>query len=118
MTEVASYGKPVIGGPFSLVSSNGKSYTDRSFRGKYMLVYFGFTNCPEICPAEMSKMTEVMNLMDETVHGKLIQPIFITVDPQRDTTEVLERYKQRMHVLTCLNHIRFSSSIACINWTD
>ena len=88
----------MVGGPFELVSSEGKKVSDRDFRNSYMLLYFGFTNCPDICPMEMEKMTEVMRELEKKKETKgLVQPIFITVDPKRDTPDVLHKYKQQFH---------------------
>lgn len=56
-----SYGRPHIGGPFSLETPDGKTFTHEDLRGKWSMVYFGFTNCPDICPAELDKMTLVLD---------------------------------------------------------
>ena len=80
-----------IGGPFELVDHNGKAVTDKDYAGKYKLIFFGFTYCPAICPAELQKITSVMNALDENT-AKAIQPLFITIDPERDTPEVMKDY--------------------------
>ncbi len=83
-------GKALIGGPFSLVDINGKRVTDGDFRGKLMLVFFGYTHCPDVCPTEMQNMTEVMDKLG--ADASQVAPIFISVDPARDTPESLSAY--------------------------
>ncbi len=83
-------GKALIGGPFSLVDTNGKRVTDGDFRGKLMLVFFGYTHCPDVCPTEMQNMTEVMDKLG--ADASQVAPIFISVDPARDTPESLSAY--------------------------
>jgi protein SCO1 len=84
--------RAAIGGPFELVDQNGKTVTDADFRGRYMLIYFGYTYCPDICPTTLLRNTEAL----ESLGGKkdLIQPIMISVDPERDTPEHLKDYVQ------------------------
>ena len=81
---------PVIGGPFTLTDQHGNTVTDADFRGRYMLVYFGFTYCPDVCPTALATITEAMNRLDEAADR--IVPILITVDPERDTPEQLKMY--------------------------
>ncbi len=88
--RVQSEGRPLIGGPFSLVDTNGKRVTDRDFRGKLMLVFFGYSHCPDVCPTELQTMSEVMTKLGPEA-GK-VAPIFISVDPKRDTPDVLAAY--------------------------
>ncbi|HVZ05874.1 SCO family protein [Hyphomicrobium sp.] len=83
-------GKALVGGPFSLIDQTGKHVTDKDFRGKYMLVFFGYTNCPDICPAGLQVMSAALEKLGD--RGKDIVPIFITVDPERDTQEKLAAY--------------------------
>ena len=79
-----------IGGPFSLVDGDGKTVTDASFRGKWMLVYFGYTHCPDACPTALNDMTAAL---DQIGDGKKdVVPVFITVDPERDTPAVMKDY--------------------------
>lgn len=83
-------GGPSIGGPFTLVNDNGKTVTDRDFRGKYMLVYFGYTYCPDVCPTTLNSIAQAMGRLGAKANQ--VQPIFITVDPQRDTPAVMKQY--------------------------
>jgi protein SCO1/2 len=83
-------GKPLIGGPFSLVDQTGKRVTDEDYRGKYMLVFFGYTSCPDICPAGLQVMTAALKKLGH--RGDDIVPIFITVDPEQDTPQKLAAY--------------------------
>jgi protein SCO1/2 len=79
-----------IGGPFALQDGNGKSITDKDFRGKYMLVYFGYTFCPDVCPTTLSAVADAMDKLGPA--AARIQPLFITVDPARDTPSVVKQY--------------------------
>lgn len=87
---VASTGTALIGGPFTLVGRDGKPVTDQAFRGKYMLVFFGFTHCPDICPAELQVMSAALDELGAKAND--IIPIFITLDPERDTPPVVAAY--------------------------
>ncbi len=88
--KVRSEGTPLIGGSFSLVDTNGKRVTDRDFRGRLMLVFFGYSHCPDVCPTELQTMSEVMAKLGPEA-GK-VAPIFISVAAKRDTPEVLADY--------------------------
>ena len=81
---------PGIGGPFVLADSDGQPRSDRSFRGRYMLIFFGYTGCTDICPQTLTEMSEALGRLDPD--AVRIQPIFITVDPARDTPDRLRRY--------------------------
>jgi protein SCO1 len=80
----------LVGGPFTLENGSGQQVTDRNFRGKYMLVYFGYTFCPDVCPTTLSEVADAM----DNLGGKAdrLQPIFISVDPKRDTPDVVKQY--------------------------
>ncbi len=81
-----------VGGPFSLTAPNGTIVTDKSFRGKWMLVFFGYTFCPDTCPTTLSQIAVALDVLGP--EAKRVQPIFITVDPERDTPAVLGRYTE------------------------
>jgi protein SCO1 len=87
---VAISGKALIGGPFALIDQTGKTVTERDFRGRFMLVYFGFTHCPDICPAELQVMAQALDRLGDK--AEQVVPVFITVDPERDTPEVVADY--------------------------
>lgn len=88
---VETSGTALIGGPFALVDENGKPVTNQDFRGRDMLVFFGFTHCPDICPAELQVMAEALDQLGDKAKKKVV-PIFITVDPERDTPEAMKAY--------------------------
>ena len=87
---VQSSGTALVGGPFSLVGTDGKPVTDRDFRGRYMLIFFGFTHCPDICPAELQVLAQALDKLGDK--GKNVVPVFITLDPERDTPQVMAEY--------------------------
>ena len=88
--NVVTSGKALVGGPFALVDRTGKTVTDQDFRGSYMLVFFGFTHCPDICPAELQVMAAALDELGPK--AEKVVPIFITLDPERDTPEVTGDY--------------------------
>lgn len=94
--KTESVGQALIGGPFTLSDQNGTQKSDTDFAGRYMLVYFGYTYCPDICPTDLSKMTRTLEMLDKERAAK-VQPIFITVDPERDTPEQLKDYLSNFH---------------------
>jgi protein SCO1/2 len=87
---VQTSGKALIGGPFTLVDQTGKTVTDQDFRGRYMLVFFGFTHCPDICPAELQVMSAALDALGPKADS--VVPIFITLDPERDTQAAMAAY--------------------------
>jgi cytochrome oxidase Cu insertion factor (SCO1/SenC/PrrC family) len=83
-------GVALVGGPFTMVNHKGEVVTEKSFLGKPMLLFFGFTFCPDICPTELQVMTAAIAELGDK--GKDIQPILVSIDPARDTPEVLAAY--------------------------
>ena len=79
-----------IGGPFTLENGDGQVVTSRDFRGKYMLVYFGYTHCPDICPATLANMAQVFHRLGPQANK--VRMLFVTVDPHRDTPGLLSSY--------------------------
>ena len=84
-----------IGGPLDLVDQNGRRRTDAEFRGKLLILYFGYTHCPDVCPTDLIAISSAIRLLGAA--GNNVQPIFITVDPQRDTVEHLRGYVSTFH---------------------
>jgi len=79
-----------IGGPFQLVDQNGKTVTDADLKGKWSLIYFGYTHCPDACPTALNDIS--IALSDLGPKRDAVRPVFITVDPERDTPETLKAY--------------------------
>jgi protein SCO1/2 len=98
-SETVTTGKAALGGPWVLVDHDGLPRTDASYRGKFTLLYFGFSYCPDICPSELVKIGKVMDEMTKLNKGRScpIQTLFISVDPLRDTVGQLKHYSQDFH---------------------
>lgn len=79
-----------IGGPFSLLDGDGRRVTEADFKGKWLMIFFGYTFCPDACPTALSAMAEAMDRLG--AQADQVQPIFITVDPERDTPQVMKEY--------------------------
>ena len=84
-----------IGGPFSLMDHRGQRVSDASFRGRYMLIYFGYGYCPDVCPTELATMASALDAL--AGQAAAIQPMFITIDPARDTPAFLADYVAQFH---------------------
>ncbi len=84
-----------FGGPFDLLDHTGLRRTDRDFRGRFMLIYFGYVNCPDICPTNLQAMSGALDLLGED--GARIQPLFVSVDPARDTPDRLAGFVASFH---------------------
>ncbi len=88
-------GTALIGGPFSLVDQTGKRVTEKDFAGHPMLVYFGFTNCPDVCPSGLQVISAALDKLGPKAAE--ITPLFVTLDPERDTVEVMRDYVKSFH---------------------
>ena len=84
-----------FGGPFELVDHTGATRTNADFAGRFMLIYFGYTNCPDICPHNLQVMTEALERLGDV--GAELQPLFISSDPARDTPQLLREYVENFH---------------------
>ena len=90
-----STGQAAIGGDFTLTDHTGKIRTAKGFQGKYLMVYFGYTFCPDICPTGLQAMTEALDAIGPLKDK--IQPLFITIDPERDTPKYMATYMESFH---------------------
>ncbi|MEQ9447411.1 MAG: SCO family protein [Rhodospirillaceae bacterium] len=88
-------GEVAIGGPFTLVNGSDETVTEDVLKGRYSLIYFGFTYCPDICPLALQTITDAIELLGPA--GEQVQPIFISVDPERDTPSVVDAYVDHFH---------------------
>ena len=88
-------GSDLVGGPFELIDQDRNSITNDSFPNRFKIIYFGFTFCPDVCPMGLTTISEALDSLG--TKAKHIQPIFITLDPLRDTADVLRNYKENFH---------------------
>jgi cytochrome oxidase Cu insertion factor (SCO1/SenC/PrrC family) len=95
LMDAVMWNREPIGGPFALTDQDGRPRTDADFRGKLMLVYFGFTYCPDVCPTDLQQMALAVDRLGPA--GEMVQPVFITLDPERDTPEHLKPYMPMLH---------------------
>src|SRR5512138_2394402 len=97
--ETRTSGAALIGGPFTLTDQTGQQRSEADFQGRYALVYFGYTYCPDICPTSLSTMTQGIDLLEAQAPEKAaaVLPVFVTVDPERDTVEALAGYAEHFH---------------------
>lgn len=84
-----------IGGPFTLVDETGATVTERDVLTKPSLVYFGYTFCPDVCPLDMARTAEAVDILEE--RGLDVTPVFISIDPERDTPDVLADFTDNLH---------------------
>jgi len=94
MMDDLMYGRGTVGGPFTLTDQTGKQRSDTEFRGKLMIVYFGYSYCPDVCPTDLMAITQALDALGPAAEG--VQPVFITIDPERDT-KVLADYVSAFH---------------------
>jgi len=92
-------GTALVGGPFTLVTHKGETVTNATFAGQYMLVFFGFTFCPDVCPTELQVMSSALDLLSAQDGAKAaqVQPLFVSIDPERDTPEKMADYVSYFH---------------------
>ena len=106
---IAACGQPVspeaplagasIGGPFTLVNQDGRQVSDRDFAGRYRLMYFGYTYCPDVCPVDLQKLMSGYAQLEKAdpKAAEKVAPIFVSVDPERDKPPVLKQYVSAFH---------------------
>ncbi|MBO6543267.1 MAG: SCO family protein [Alphaproteobacteria bacterium] len=90
-----STGTALVGGPFELVSHTGQTMTEADFAGQYMLIYFGFTFCPDVCPTELQVMSAALDILGDD--GRNVTPVLISIDPERDSVEAMAQYVVNFH---------------------
>lgn len=95
MMDELMWNRGPIGGAFTLTDPSGKRRSDSEFRGKLMVIYFGYTNCPDVCPTDLMAIAQAIDALGAA--GEEVQPIFITIDPARDTPDLLESYAAAFH---------------------
>jgi protein SCO1 len=95
LMEDLMWNRGPIGGPFALIDHTGKPRTDADFRGKFLLIYFGYSYCPDVCPTDLQQIGLALDGLG--VAAEAVQPIFITVDPERDTAAHLADYVPLFH---------------------
>lgn len=95
LMDAIMWNREPIGGSFRLTDHQGRTRRDTDFRGKLMLVYFGYTTCPDICPTDLQQIGQALDTLGDA--AKSIAPIFITLDPQRDTRKLLSQYVPAFH---------------------
>jgi cytochrome oxidase Cu insertion factor (SCO1/SenC/PrrC family) len=95
LMDAVMWNREPIGGPFALTDQNGTRRTDTDFRGRLMLVYFGFSYCPDVCPTDLLQIALAVDRLGQA--REMVQPVFITLDPKRDTPEHLKEYMALFH---------------------
>ena len=95
LMDVLMWNREPVGGSFRLIDHTGRARTDADFRGKLTLMYFGFTMCSEVCPTDLKAMAGALDKLGAL--GDAVQPVFITIDPERDSPAQLERYVALVH---------------------
>jgi cytochrome oxidase Cu insertion factor (SCO1/SenC/PrrC family) len=95
LMDVLMWNREPVGGPFALVDHTGTPRTDAQFRGKLLLLYFGFTSCPDVCPTDLQSIGLAMEQLGKSAQG--VQPLFVTLDPERDTPQRLAGYVTFFH---------------------
>lgn len=97
MMDDLMYGRGSVGGPFTLTDQTGKQRSDAEFRGRLMIVYFGYTYCPDVCPTDLMSITQALEALGPAAED--VQPVFITIDPERDSKMLMEYVSAFHHSL-------------------
>lgn len=95
LMDALMWGEEPVGGPFELIDHTGARRTDADYHGKLALIYFGYTYCPDVCPTDLQAMTSALDLLGHA--ARVVQPLFITIDPERDTPKHLASYVALFH---------------------
>ena len=95
LMDAVMWGTEPVGGPFALIDHTGQPRTDADFRGKLLLIYFGFTYCSDVCPTDLQAIATALDRLGP--EGEAVQPLFITIDPERDTPEQLQAHMALFH---------------------
>ena len=118
-SEVTSTGKPALGGPFTLVDMHGRPVTDKDFQGSFVMLYFGFCYCPDICPSELVKVGAIAEKLQAKLGEGAVKPVFVSVDPDRDSIAQLRHYSQDFHPrCRCLYASSSCARSACPGFVD
>lgn len=88
-------GAGAIGGPFELVSETGETVTDKEVIDQPALIYFGYTFCPDVCPIDVARNAQAVEILEE--RGEMVKPVFISIDPERDTPEAVDDFTANLH---------------------
>lgn len=88
-------GTSQVGGPFTLVSETGETVTDKEVIDQPSLIYFGYTFCPDVCPLDTARNAEAVEILEE--RGAMVKPVFISIDPERDTPQVMDEFTDNLH---------------------
>lgn len=91
LPSVAHAANPAVGGPFALTDQDGRAVTQASFAGRPLLLYFGYTSCPDVCPVDLAKIVKIADAVRQA-SGKAVTPVFVTIDPERDTPPRMQAY--------------------------
>lgn len=93
--QVRTSGEALVGGPFTLTDHRGNTFTEKNLEGRYSLIFFGYTYCPDVCPTELQVMSAAIDQLGDT--AKDLQFLFVSVDPERDTSDILAQYVENFH---------------------
>ena len=95
LMDVLMWNREPVGGPFALIDQDGRPRTDADFRGRLVILTFGYTACPDVCPTDLMEIARALTLLGEA--GEAIQPIFVTLEPERDTPALLAEFVPSFH---------------------